>query len=357
METTPNRARAGLRGSALSLLGALLAITLAGGACEERHGLLPREGQCNDAGDCITRVRGIRGHHRGSALAAAPRPTGGGPVARLLIQPLKDRLTRGKTIWALYVHDSKLVSKLRSEMIAARPAPYRHCKPQWRVDVRFGSHEHVARVNLPCRRLELDGKNRAFEGAVAETLKPLLRRALRRPDHKILRIRVAVEHDPRVVLEALAPRTVEAYLPRKPAPRGPMVRMTHSVIRRAPSNPARLDAAVAALRTEAYQKLRGYSRQILVSRHEVIGVRGPDPIKERFNDKLLEAKYGVTVLFKHKTPDYMLGFLGLGNDLAVESVTRPEHYRLDAVFSAQTRLSQMRKILKQVPLKPHLRRW
>jgi hypothetical protein len=341
----------------LLLLAALACGPALGTGCEERHSLLRRKSGCNDAGECITRVRGIKGHLHRSALSAAPRPTGGGPTARLLIQPLGERLTRGRTIWALYVNDSKLVHKVRSQILTARPAPYRSCKPGWRIDVRYGSHEHVARVNLPCRRLEVDGKNRAFEGPVAETLEPLLRRALRRPDHKILRIRVAVEHDPQLILQALAPKTIEAYLPRKPAPRGPLVRMTHSVLRRAPSDPTQLDAAIAALRTSAYQKLRGYSRQIRVSRHEVIGVWGPDPIQERFNDKLLEAKYGVTVLFKHKTPDYMLGFLGLGNDLAVESVKRPEHYRVDAVFPSETRLSQMRKILRKVPVKPRLRRW
>ncbi len=324
-------------------------------ACESKHD--PSQRKRLASGEYITHVRGVRGLRKTPELEGTPSYLGGGPAARILIQPLEKRLTRGHTIWALYVRDPQQVQKVRLALLAARPAPYRTCAPTWRIDVRYGSHQHVARLNVPCRRLELDGRDLDYSGPVEKVLKPLIRLAIRAPKHKILRIRVPVQHDPKLILKALSTRTIEAYLPRRPAPRGPRVQMVYNVMKRAPSNPARYDEAVAELRTEAYQRLSTYGRQLMVSRHEVIGVWGPEPVYERFKKRLFEARYRVTVLFNFGTPEYMLGFLGLGNSFVVEKVTHPKYYRIDAVFEGKTRMSRMRKVLKWVPVKPPLTRW
>jgi len=322
-------------------------------ACEDESNLLKKRKQTR-SGDYITRVRGAKGRKQVPELLGASRPVGGGTVARLLIQPLEARLTRGRFVRVLYVSDPVDVAAVRRALLRAKPAPFRTCAPNWRIDVRYGHHTHIARVNLSCQRLQLDGRSLAYDGDVARKLGPFIRLAIRRPSHKLLRVRVPVQHEPTPILKALASRAVEAYLPEKPVRRGPHRRMFYSVLTRPPKDSTKLDQAVAGLRRAAYSRLKAYAYQIKVGRHEVIDVQGPEVVFERFNDRVFEAKYGVTVLFKLGTPEYMLGFLGLGNNFQVGKTTFPKAYRLDVIFGRKERYPKMRKILGTIKLKPPL---
>ncbi len=288
-------------------------------------------------------------------LLGATRPTGGGTIARLLVQPLDKRLTRGRFIRVLYVSDPDKVSKVRQALLAAKPAPFRTCEPNWRLDVRYGHHTHVALLNIPCQRLQVDGKSLAYDKNVAKILKAFIRLAIRRPSHKLLRIRVPVEHDPTPILKALSSRVVEAYLPQTPVRRGPHRQIFYNIIRRAPSDPRQFDQTVADGRRSAYSRLNAYGYQLKVGRHEVIDVQGPTVVFERFGDRVFESRYAINVLFKQSTPEYMLGFLGLGPHFTVGKPSHPKAYRIDAIFRKDTRVSQMRQTLAQIKLKPPLR--
>ncbi|MFH2009641.1 MAG: hypothetical protein ABI333_23815 [bacterium] len=338
-----------LAGALVVAVAALLLI-----ACRDEDNLLKKRKK-NRAGDYITRVRGAKGRSQVPELLGASRPVGGGTVARLLIQPLEPRLIRGRFVRVLYVSSPADVADVRRAMLHAKPAPFRTCEPTWRIDVRYGHHTHIARVNLSCQRLQVDGRSLAYDGDVAKVLGPFLRHAIRRPSHKLLRVRVPVEHEPTPILKALASRAVEAYLPEKPVRRGPHRRIFYSVLKRPPQDSTKLDQVVADLRRAAYSRLKAYAYQIKVGRHEVIDVQGPEVVFERFNDRVFEAKYGVTVLFKLGTPEYMLGFLGLGNNFQVGKPTFPKAYRLDVIFGSKERYAKMRMILGTIKLKPPLR--
>ena len=84
-------------------------------------------------------------------------------------------------------------------------------------------------------------------------------------------------------------------------------------------------------------------------------MQGPTVVFERFGDRVFEARYSINVLFKQSTPDYMLGFLGLGPHFTVGKPKHPKAYRIDAIFRSDTRVSKMRKTLAQIKLKPPLR--
>jgi hypothetical protein len=325
--------------------------------CEDEGLLGKKRGERTDGGDYITRIRGIKGRKEVPVLLGATPPTGGGTVARLLVQPLDIRLTRGRFVRVLYVSDADEVALVRQALLVARPAPFRTCEPTWRLDVRYGHHTHTALLNIPCQRLQVDGKSLAYEPKVEKILKVYIRRAARRPTHKLLRIRVPVEHDPTPILKALSARVVEAYLPETPVRRGPFRQLFYNAAQRAPSDPRQLDRTVAALRRRAYRRLEAHGYQLKVGRHEVIDVQGPEVVFERFGSRLFEARYALTVLFKPGTPEYMLGFLGLGPHFTMGSPVHPKDYRIDAVFRAETRLRQMRKTLTEIKLVPPLRSW
>lgn len=335
--------------------GLLCLVVLAATGCEDSGLVGSKRSRRTDGGDYITRVRGAKGRKKVPVLLGATRPAGGGTVARLLVQPLDKRLTRGRFIRVLYVSDPDKVSKVRRALLTAKPAPFRTCEPTWRLDVRYGHHTHTALLNIPCQRLQVDGKSLAYDADVAKILKTYIRRAARRPSHKLLRIRVPVEHEPTPILKALSTRVVEAYLPEIPVRRGPHRQIFYTIIQRAPSDPQRLDQTVAALRRSAYSHLKAYGYQLKVGRHEVIDVQGPTVVFERFGDRLFEARYAINVLFKLGTPEYMVGFLGLGPHFTVGKPMHPKAYRIDAIFRSDARVSQMRKTLAQIKLKPPLR--
>lgn len=328
---------------------------LTSGGCEDEGLLGKKKGRRTDGGDYITRVRGAKGRKTLPPLLAASRPLGGGTVARLLVQPLDKRLTRGRFVRVYYESDPEKVAMVRQALLAARAAPFRTCKPTWRLDVRFGHQTHTARLNIPCQRLEVDGRSRAYDGGVAKILAPFIRRAVRRPSHKLLRIRVPVEHDPLPILKALSTKVVEAYLPETPVRRGPHRQIFYTAIQRAPPDPRLLDQTVAALRRRAHSRLKAYGYQLKVGRHEVIDVLGPKVVFEHFGDRVFEAKYAIDVLFKPGTPEYMLGFLGLGPQFTVGKAIFPKAYRIDAIFRSDARVRLMRKVLAQIKLKPPLR--
>lgn len=335
---------------------ALLCLVLATSAGCEDEGLMgKKKAYRTDGGDYITRVRGIKGRKGVPILEGAALPTGGGTVARLLVQPLEKRLIRGRFVRVLYISDPAIVAKVRKVLVQAKPAPFRTCKPTWRLDVRYGHHTHTAHLNLPCQRLQVDGRSLTYGQDVAKILKTYIRLAKRRPTHKLLRIRVPVEHEPTPILKALSTQVVEAYLPETPVRRGPHRPIYYTVIQRAPTDPRKLDQTVAALRRTAYSRLKAYGYQLKVGRHEVIDVQGPSVVFERFGDRVFEARYAINVLFKQSTPDYMLGFLGLGHHFTVGKPKHPKDYRIDAIFRSNTRVSQMRKTLAQIKLKPPLR--
>lgn len=308
-----------------------------------------------DGGDYIVRVRGAKGRKEVPVLVGAALPTGGGTVARLLVQPLAKRLTRGRFIRVLYISDPTIVAKVRQALLSARPAPFRTCEPTWRLDVRYGHHTHTALLNLSCQRLKVDDKSLAYDQDVAKILKTYISQAIRRPTHKLLRIRVPVEHDPTPILRALSRQVVEAYLPETPVRRGPHRQIFYTVMQRAPADPRQLDQTVAALRRTAYSRLKAYGYQLKVGRHEVIDVQGPTVVFERFGDRVFEARYGINVLFKKSTPEYMLGFLGLGDHFTMGKANHPKDYRIDAIFRSETRVSKMRKTLARIKLNPPLR--
>lgn len=338
------------------LVTAVAGVGVVGMAGCEDEGLMGRKKNYRtDGGDYITRVRGAKGRKLVPVLVGAARPLGGGAVARLLVQPLDKRLTRGRFIRVLYVSDPDKVSKVRRALLAAKPAPFRTCEPSWRLDVRYGHHTHRALVNIPCQRLVVDGKSLAYDGDVAKTLKAFIRQAVRRPSHKLLRIRVPVQHEPTPILKALSAHVVEAYLPETPVHRGPHRQIFYTVIQRAPSDPRRFDQTVADLRRTAHGRLKAYGYQLKVGRHEVIDVQGPTVVFERFGDRIFEARYAINVLFKLTTPEYMLGFLGLGPHFTVGATIHPKAYRIDAIFRGDTRVRKMRKTLARIRLKPPLR--
>jgi hypothetical protein len=323
-------------------------------ACEDEGLMGKKKTYRTDAGDYITRVRGAKGRKLVPVLLGATRPMGGGTVARLLIQSLDKRRTRGRFIRVLYISDPDKVAQVRQALLAARPAPFRTCEPTWRLDVRYGHHTNTALLNIPCQRLQVDGKSLAYDEDVSKILKKYIRLASRSPSHKLLRVRVPVEHDPTPILKALSSRVVEAYLPQTPVRRGPHRQIFYTLIRRAPSDPRQFDQTVTALRRSAYSRLNAYGYQLKVGRHEVIDVQGPTVIFERFGDRVFEARYAINVLFKKSTPEYMLGFLGLGPHFTVGKAIHPKDYRIDAIFRNGTRVSQMRKTLAQIKLKPAL---
>ncbi len=324
-------------------------------ACEDDGLMGKKKTYRTDGGDYITRVRGAKGRKKVPVLLGATRPTGGGTVARLLIQSLDKRHTRGRFIRVLYVSDPDKVAKVRQALLSARPAPFRTCEPTWRLDVRYGHNSHTALLNISCQRLQVDGKSLAYDEKVAKILKTYIRLATLRPSHKLLRIRVPVQHDPRPILKALSSRVVEAYLPQNPVRRGPHRQIFYTLIRRAPSDPRKFDQTVTAGRRSAYSRLNAYGYQLKVGRHEVIDVQGPTVVFERFGDRVFESRYAINVLFKQSTPEYMLGFLGLGPHFTVGKVIHPKDYRIDAIFRKETRVNQMRKTLAQIKLKPPLR--
>ncbi len=342
------------RGGCSALLLLALLTPLAPLGCKDEGLLGKQKDRLTDAGDYITRVRGAKGRRNVPVLLEAARPLGGGTVARLLVQPLDKRLLRGRFVRVLYVSDPAQVAAVRGALLAARSAPFRTCEPTWRLDVRYGHFTHLARLNIPCERLEVDGKSLAYDGRVAEVIRGFVRRAVRRPTHKLLRVRVPVEHDPALILKALSGRVVEAYLPERPVRRGPHRKVFFTIARRAPSDPRQLDAAVAAIRKTARSSLSSYAYQLKVGRHEVVAVQGPSVVYERFGARVFEARYAIDVLFKLGTPDYMLGFLGLGEHFSVGHVVRPKDYQVDAIFRYDTRVSQMRKTIAQVAVKPPL---
>ena len=337
-------------------LACVLVLTAGLAACEDENNLLKKRRK-TASGELITRVRGLKGSTRVAPSLGTTRPMGGGATARLLIQPLEERLTRGRFVRVLYVTEPDAVLRVQRALLAAPPAPFRTCEPTWRIDLRYGHHEHIAEVNIPCQRLVLDGKSLTYDGPLVKVLGPHLRRAAARPLHKLLRVRVPVIHPPEPILKALAGRAVETFLPEKPARRGPFIKVFYSVLTRPPSDPTRLDRAVAALRKDALGHLGAFSQQLKLSRHEVVSVRGPNVVFEHFNDRLFEAKYEMTVIFKLGTPDYVIGFLGLDSHFTVGKVSHPKEYRIDVVFGGKERYSKMRKTLGLIQLKPPLRTW
>jgi len=328
----------------------LLSLGILLSSCEDRDDLLHRR---KTRGDYVTRVRGLRGHHILPDLVGVPPPLGGGALARIMIQPLDSGRPR-TSVRALYLRDPATVERIRTALRAAPAAPFRTCPPTWRIDLRYGREERVALLNLPCKRMVLDGEERVYGGVVAKQLKPLLRRAQVRPDHRVLRVRVPVVHVPRLVLKSLAPFCVEAYLPSRPPARGPTIRLAYEITRPAPSDPTQLDSVATGLRRRAMDALREYGRRVQLGRQEVVAVRPPGPIFEHFGDRVLRAKYVTTILFRYGTPPYLLGLLGLGDHLLVERVSHPKTYRVDIVFPGNTRSIAMRRVLRRLPLKPPL---
>lgn len=324
-------------------------------SCEDEKDLL-RKGTRSGQGDVITRVRGLAGLKQQPEAVLTPRRAGD-ETARILIQPLTKRLTRGRFVRVLYLIDRQQVARAHQVLRAARPAPFRTCEPTWRVDLRVGDTRQILLINIPCRRLDLNGRSLAYAGEVQKVLDPLIRRAARRPAHKLLKVRVPVAHDPGPILKALTRRSVEALLPDRPPRRGPFVNMTLTMLERPPRDLSRLDQAVEDLRQRAYRRLRNYTHQLKVGRHEVLDVQGPRPVYERFSERLFEAKYAITVLFKPGTPEYLLGFLGLSNNLQVETVTHPKDYRIDVIFAGTVRYNHMRRVVGAVKLKPPITTW
>ena len=58
------------------------------------------------------------------------------------------------------------------------------------VEPAYAYRAHLFLLDL--KGLEVDGRDLAYTGEAAKALKPLLRKASLRPDHKILRVRVPV---------------------------------------------------------------------------------------------------------------------------------------------------------------------
>lgn len=338
----------------MSAVGLGMALMFVLAACPDDKDLLRRGGGVTR--DRAAR-RGLGGTQSEPDLVGMARPLGGGGVARILVQPMEEKLRDGPYVWSLVKEKAEEARGLRRALLASVPGPFRTCPPLWRVDLRYGHVEHVVLVNLPCRRLVLDGQERQYDEAMEKALGPLLREASRRPTHKIFGVRVPVMHEPKAVLPVLAARSTEAYLPELPCRRGPVARMAYVVQERPPADPRNLDRAVADIRKRAYDTLRSYAQHLKVGRQEILDVAGPEPAFERFGDRLFEARYVITVLFRHATPEYQLGFLGLSKDLVVENITVPKDYRVDVVFPGDTKVSEMRNALTWVTLKPPLTVW
>lgn len=340
--------------SALSYVVFCIALGSASAACPDDQDLLKRS-----RGGSRERAARRAGGPSGAEpdLAGLPRPLGGGAVARLLVRSVEETPRRTTHLWTLYVDKVERVRAVRRALLSARPATFGTCPPTWRLDLRFGADEHVAFVSVPCRRLVLDGRELDYDDGTRNVIEPILRLASRKPSHKIFPVKVPVEHDPQLVLGLLGARSLEALLPERPARRGPVARMTYSVQERPPSDPGQLDRAVATLRRRAYDKLDAYALQLRTGRREILDVIGPLPVFERFGDRLFEARYVLTVLFRHGTPEYMLGFLGLGSDLVVEKITIPTSYRVDLLFPTETSVNEMKKALEGLSLVPPISRF
>lgn len=325
------------------------------------------QGGCPDDKDLLGRRRGSSGvraaRRTGTSaseepdLAGMPRPVGGGAVARLLVQAVEAAPRRTAYVWTLHLDRPDRVRRIRRVLLSGKPAPFRTCPPVWRLDLRYGHDEHVAWVNVPCQRLVVDGKELVYGESERRVIDPILRQATRRPDHKLFPVKVPAEHDPQKILTLLGSRVMEAFLPERPARRGPVARMIYTLQERPPSDPRMLDRAVSEIRSKAYDKLNAYAQQLKTGRREILDVLGPEPVYERFGDRLFEARYGLTVLFRHGTPEYMLGFLGLGSDLMVEKITVPKEYRVDLLFPAQTPVAEMKKVLSGLTVEPRLSRY
>lgn len=319
---------------------------------------------CPDEGDLLKRRAGTSGERAvrragGGAgtepdLAGMPRPEGGGAVARILVQAVEEKQRRTAYLWALHLDQVERVRAVRRALRSAPPAAFRTCPPAWRLDLRYGHDEQVVYLNVPCRRLVVDGKELVYDDATQRVISPILRQAARKPGHKLFPVRVPAEHDPQKVLALLASRSLEAFLPERPVRRGPVARMAYAVQQHPPADPRHLDRAVSELRRNAYEKLNDYAQQLKTGRREILEVIGPEPDFERFSDRLFEARYRLTVLFRQGTPEYMLGFLGLGHDFVLEKISVPKDYRADLLFSAETSVAEMKKALSSVALEPRL---
>ncbi|MDY0001002.1 MAG: hypothetical protein RBU30_06885 [Polyangia bacterium] len=286
-----------------------------------------------------------------------PKPLGGGAIARIIVQPVAEKAGRTAFTWVLHVTQADKVRALHRVLGSAPKAVLGTCPPAWRLDLRYGHDEKVAFVSVPCRRLVVDGKEHVYDDAAQRVIEPLLREAGRKPGHKLFPVKVPAEHDPEKVLPLLAARAMEAFLPERPARRGPVASMSFAMQQYAPADPRLLDQAVAELRRTAFEKLTGYAQQLRIGRKEILDVIGPEPMFERFGDRLFEARYRLTVLFRHGTPEYMLGFLGLGSDLTVDKISVPKDYRAELLFQGETTVAEMRKAVSSVNIEPRLSRY
>jgi hypothetical protein len=335
----------------------LLLAALGLGACEEDQPLLRTPTpKTTPSGDYFTTVRGVAGLREGHE-PTGDRSAAGTRGARVILQPLEVRQTGPRYVNALYLNERDLVATLRQALREASIAPYRTCEPTWRLDLREGSQEHVALINVPCQRLVLDGRPLAYSGEVARVIDPLLTRTLRRPTHRVLRVKVPVEHDPAAVVAALTPHALEVFLPDQPPSRGPEAHLSLNVLTTPPADPGQLDRAVEALRRGAFDRLTAYLRDLRVQRPDVEATRGPSIVFERFSDRRFEARYAAEVRFRHGTPEHQLSFLGVSRTAQLEKIVHPVAYRVDAVFAETVPYAKMRTMLEGLSLEPALAPW
>lgn len=302
-------------------------------------------------------------NRRGAVIPDDQSPERSGPAfgrfSSVLIQPLRagDNTPRNEAyVYALYVQTAYDVGVIGKTLVTALPGPSSSCPPRWRIDVYTPTRPITAYINESCGLLKVGKKFSLYSKPVRVTLGRYLRRAVRKPTHRVIRVRVPAEIPYQKALTAVRARVLRAYLPGGPYSKNPHVLVGTRLQTPLPADLTRLDQAARGLRTRASDFMKRYAQGLLDSRPEVAGFEGPYSVAEAF-ERSLRVHYQVKVYFRSGTDPLLMRYLSSRLEMHIEEVKVPKFYRIDAVVPVTIKIREIKKMLAKLPIKPPLHLW
>jgi hypothetical protein len=293
----------------------------------------------------VTHKRGVEVNT--SRRGASSANSGIGGFLSVLIQPLVlggQSIERRTYVHALYIDSAYAIGQIALALQNAPPGERSTCKPHWRLDLDRRSAPLTVHINESCGLLEMNGRFYAYTAEVRRVISKYLKRSVRAPTHRIVRLRVDVALSKQRVFEALRTIATRAYAPGLPYIREPYVKVSTVVREPLPADLTQLDEEVGKVRQTASALLRRYAQGLVDSRPEVERFEGPYPIKESFT-RDLRVKYGVTIVFRASTDGLTMRYHCSHLEFHIDKVVVPKHYRIDAVFPVETKISEVKKII------------
>jgi hypothetical protein len=221
------------------------------------------------------------------------------------------------------------------------------CKPRYRLDLYRSGEPLTVLVYEKCGMLRIGERYARYTEEVRGVLESFLRGSVRRPTHRVVRLQVPVQIEPRKALRAIRPFASRVYLPGLPFGREPYVKVSTRLREPLPADLTQLDRRADELRREAVDLLKRYAQGLVDSRPEVKRFDGPYPLEESFG-RDMRVRYGVTILFEVGTDALTMRYHCSHLEFHIDEAVVPDYYRMDAVFPKDKKLSEVREVLKKI---------